>query len=298
MLENKFSENKDKNVGNEKRFYEFDIEPNKQSKVYIRNDPEKQSHIEKSRDVENIEEFIDSTDQIITDDSENEEEQEETPIISSIKQRLRSWTKGKEVSNVAMLDDFKDPTTFKEALKSKDSKEWLKAMNQEYDSLIKNNTWELVDLPEGRKPVNCKWIFKTKCRADGTIEKRKARLVAKGYSQEYGIDYIDTYAPVVRQSSIRLVYALAVEHNLKLRQLDVSTAFLNGNLEEEIYMRQPEGFIQSENKVCRFTANQNISTVCYDSACGSTICKYSCKLVVPALICSYCIHSQHFTGNS
>ena len=106
-----------------------------------------------------------------------------------------------------------------------------------------NQTWVLSDLPPGAKPIGCKWIFKKKLNTNGSIDKFKARLVAKGYKQRQGVDYFDTYAPVARISSIRCLIALASIHNLVIHQMDVKTTFLNGDLEEEIYMEQPECFI-------------------------------------------------------
>ena len=116
-----------------------------------------------------------------------------------------------------------------------------------------NNTWILTDLPPGCKPLGCKWIFKRKMKIDGTIEKFKARLVIQGFRQKPGVDYFDTYAPVARITTIRLLIALAAIHNLVIHQMDVKTAFLNGKLEEEVYINQLEGFIMSENehKVCK-----------------------------------------------
>ena len=117
------------------------------------------------------------------------------------------------------------------------------AINAEVDSILQNHTWELVDLPPGNKPLGYKWIFKRKMKVDGSIDKYKARLVAKGYKQKEGLDYFDTYSPVTRITSIRMLIAIAALHNLEIHQMDVKTAFLNGDLEEEIYMEQPEGFI-------------------------------------------------------
>ena len=116
-----------------------------------------------------------------------------------------------------------------------------------------NKTWKLVDLPPGSKPIGCKWIFKRKMKVDGTIDKFKARLIAKGFTQKEGIDYFDTYAPVARIASIRVLLALASIYKLVIHQMDVKTAFLNGELEEEVYMKQPEGFVikGQENKVCK-----------------------------------------------
>ena len=118
---------------------------------------------------------------------------------------------------------------------------------------MQNHTWELVDLPQGSKPLECKSIFKRKMKNYGSIDKYKAILVAKGNKQKEGLDYLNTYSPVTRITSIRMLIAIAALHNLEIHQMDVKTAFLNGDLNEEIYMDQPEGFISlgQEKKVCR-----------------------------------------------
>ncbi|UYV83109.1 hypothetical protein LAZ67_22002237 [Cordylochernes scorpioides] len=146
-----------------------------------------------------------------------------------------------------------DPKDAEEALSGRDSYFWKKAMEEEFDSLIENKTWELVDPPKNRNIIGTKWVFKTKCNSDGSVERHKARLVAKGYSQQYGIDYEETFAPVVRQSTIRMFLALAVEYNLILHQMDVQSAYLNGEIKEEIFMTQPENFVSRKypEKVCR-----------------------------------------------
>ncbi|UYV64115.1 hypothetical protein LAZ67_2006611 [Cordylochernes scorpioides] len=111
----------------------------------------------------------------------------------------------------------------------------------------------LLDMTRCFMIEGTKWVFKTKCNSDGSVERHKARLVAKGYSQQYGIDYEETFAPVVRQSTIRMFLALAVEYNLILHQMDVQSAYLNGEIKEEIYMTQPENFVSRKypEKVCR-----------------------------------------------
>ncbi|CAH9139832.1 unnamed protein product [Cuscuta epithymum] len=146
-----------------------------------------------------------------------------------------------------------DPKTYSEAVTSIDASFWKEAIRSELDSIMCNHTWDLVDLPEGCKPINCKWIFKRKLRPNGTIEKFKARLVVVGYTQKKGIDYFDTYSPVTKIATIRSLVALAAINDLVVHQMDVKTAFLNGDLEEEIYMRQPEGYVVpgQENKVCK-----------------------------------------------
>ena len=146
-----------------------------------------------------------------------------------------------------------EPRTFKEAVTSPEAPFWKEAINSEVESILSNHTWKLVDLPPGNKPLQCKWIFKRKMKADGDIDKYKARLVVKGYKQREGLDYFDTYSPVTRITSIRMLIAIVAGYKLEIHQMDVKTAFLNGDLEEEIYLEQPEGFIVpgQEQKVCR-----------------------------------------------
>ena len=145
------------------------------------------------------------------------------------------------------------PTSIAEAFASPDADDWKEAVNSEMDSILSNGTWELSERPYGCKPVGCKWVFKKKLRPDGTIEKYKARLVAKGYTQREGEDYFDTYSPVARLTTIRVLLSLAASYGLIVHQMDVKTAFLNGELEEEIYMDQPDGFVVKgeERKVCK-----------------------------------------------
>lgn len=146
-----------------------------------------------------------------------------------------------------------EPKTLSQVLSSADKHHWMEAMEKEMKSLHENRVWELVKLPVGRKPVGSKWVFKLKTDEDGNIERYKARLVAQGYTQKFGMDYDETFCPVARLESVRTLMALSVQHKLHLHQIDVTTAFLNGNLEEEVYMRQPEGFVKpgQEHLVCK-----------------------------------------------
>uniref|UniRef100_A0A2N9FK26 CCHC-type domain-containing protein n=1 Tax=Fagus sylvatica TaxID=28930 RepID=A0A2N9FK26_FAGSY len=146
-----------------------------------------------------------------------------------------------------------DPTNFAKAMESHDAEQWLKAMHEELDSISKNEVWDLTELPTGRKPVGCKWILRKKYKADGSLDKYKARLVAKGFTQQPGVDFVDTYSPVAKFASIQIIMVVAARLDLELHQLDVKTAFLNGDLKEEIYMDQPNGFQikGQEGKVCR-----------------------------------------------
>ncbi|GJR97833.1 retrovirus-related pol polyprotein from transposon TNT 1-94 [Tanacetum coccineum] len=152
-----------------------------------------------------------------------------------------------------------EPTSYREAVTSSEWQQWKEAIKSEIESILQNNTWELMDLPPGCKPLGYKWIFKKKMKADGTIDKYKARLVIKGYRQREGLDYFDTYSLVTRITSIRMILAIAALRNLEVHQMDVKTEFLNGDLEEEIYMNQPEGFLApiQEGKVCRLVKSLN-----------------------------------------
>ena len=146
-----------------------------------------------------------------------------------------------------------EPQTYKESVASPEAPLWKEAINSEVESILQNHTWELVDLPPGNKLIGYKWIFKRKFKTDGSIDKYKARLVAKGYRQKEGLDYFDTYSPVSRITSIRMLIAIASLYSMEIHQMDVKTGFLNGELDEEIYMEQPEGFVVEgkETKVCK-----------------------------------------------
>lgn len=147
-----------------------------------------------------------------------------------------------------------EPSTYSEAVTSVDSNKWMTAMHDEMESLEKNGTWELVKLPSEKKPIRCKWIFKKKEGVTLTEEVRyKARLVAKGYSQIPGIDFTDVFSPVVKHSSICTLLSIVAMRDYELEQMDVKTAFLHGELEEDIYMEQPEGFVVpgKENFACK-----------------------------------------------
>ena len=124
-------------------------------------------------------------------------------------------------------------------------------MKEEFSSLQKNNTWELVDLPPRRKLVQCKWVFKTKFADDGSPLKYKEILFTKGYSQVHGIDYNETFAPVEKMDSIRLGLAIAASKQWEVHHMDVKCAFLNGDINEDIYMQKLEGFFSNPYLVCR-----------------------------------------------
>ena len=153
-------------------------------------------------------------------------------------------------SFIASLDTISIPKTVREALSHPG---WHDAMVEEMNALDENGTWDLVDLPSGKRAIGCKWVFTVKVNPDGSIARLKARLVAKGYAQTYGVDYCDTFSPVAKLTSVRLFISMAATHHWPLHQLDIKNAFLHGDLQEEVYMEQPPGFVaQGElGRVCR-----------------------------------------------
>ena len=175
-----------------------------------------------------IEEVEDQSQEEVEDQSQEEEEDHPvrgTRLLSNIYSRC----------NLAATE----PTNVEEAM---GSKTWVAAMKEEINMIEKNETWTLVDRPKHRKVIGVRWIYKTKLNSDGSINKNKARLVVKGYAQEQGIDYQDTFAPVSRMDTIKLLLMLASQKGWLVWQMDVKSAFLNGTLDEEIYVEQPEGF--------------------------------------------------------
>jgi hypothetical protein len=120
-------------------------------------------------------------------------------------------------------------------------------MDLEFSALLKNKTWHLVSRKPGANIIDCKWVYKVKKKADGSIDRYKARLVAKGFKQRYGINYEDTFSPVVKAATIRIILSIAASNGCNMRQLDVQNVFLHGVLEEEVYMRQPPSYENREN---------------------------------------------------
>jgi transposase InsO family protein len=164
-------------------------------------------------------------------------------------QTRRRIIKDTEQSHIAFIS-MVEPKNFNEA--SKDVN-WLKSMNEELDQIEKNNTWELVPRPADKNVIGSKWVFKNKMNEQGQIVRNKARLVCKGYAQVEGQDFDETFAPVARLEAIRMFLAYACHKNFKVYQMDVKSTFLNGDLEEDVYVEQPEGFSLTDNPdyVCK-----------------------------------------------
>ena len=137
-----------------------------------------------------------------------------------------------------------EPETYRQAVSSTESERWREAMKSELESLQENSTYTVMKLPPGQKAVHSKWVYKVKKNTDGTV-RYKARLVAKGFTQRYGVDYLETFAPVVKYKSLRMLLALANERSWIVHQMDVTTAFLYGEIDREIYMVPPEGAVSA-----------------------------------------------------
>jgi hypothetical protein len=154
-----------------------------------------------------------------------------------------------EQSHVAFLSMI-ELKIFDEASKHDD---WIRAMNEELDQIEKNNTWELVPRPEDKNVIGSKWVFKNKMNEKGQVVRNKARLVCKGYAQVEGQDFDETFAPVARLEAIKIFLAYSLHKKFKVYQMDVKSTFLNGDLEEEVYMEKPEGFSLTDNPdyVCK-----------------------------------------------
>ena len=165
------------------------------------------------------------------DVSEAEPEQEDNSSTNNpAPRRSTRETRQPDYYNVRVYTaaELEEPQTVNEALSSSEKEKWDIAIQKEMDSIHSNDVWDLVELPKSRKPVGCKWVFKKKTKPDGSIERYKARLVAQGLSQKQGLDYDETFSPVIRVKSFRTMVAIAVQKGLKLHQLDITAAFLNG----------------------------------------------------------------------
>lgn len=237
---------------------------------------------------------VDETIEMDTDDVEVTPEQ---PIVQGaicnldrrniIERRLRdrnNITAPRRLSYLASADHIalwavsEEPKTYEQAIESKDHKQWEQAMNEEYESLVKNRTWILVDPPGDQKVIDNRWVFKLKRNPDESIDRYKARLVVRGFTQEYGVDYHETFSPVVKFTSIRAILALAASKQMKLQQFDVKTAFLNGELEENVYMRQPVGYDDGSERVCKLSKSLyglKQASRCWNKKFGSFISKFN-----------------------
>ena len=220
----------------------------------------------------------------------------DTVVKSRPKRLIQAPDKYGEWVSVALADSLA-PSSVDEALASADSDLWKIALNNEIDSLMKNNVWNLEELPLNKKAIGCKFIFKKKIDGDGKISSFKCRLVAQGFSQKKGVDYEETFCPVVRFETIRALIAFSASNNAILHHMDVCCAFLNGNLSEEIYMRQPEGFVVKgkEHMYCKL--NKSIYGLKQAPKCwNESIHNYLLSLKFRVSVCDSCLYINNDDG--
>ncbi|KAE8665560.1 PLAC8 family protein [Hibiscus syriacus] len=181
-------------------------------------------------------------------------DESEDPNVDDVEQRVTQnpWQTGmyQQPNEEAIVEEATEPETFEEASKSS---EWMTAMKEEIDALQQNQTWDIVPKIKDVKLISCKWVYKIKRRPDGSIERYKARLVARGFSQQYGLDYNETFSPVAKLTTVRVLLALAANKDWNLWQMDVNNVFLHGEIDREIYMTQPMGFQSQDHPeyVCK-----------------------------------------------
>ena len=197
---------------------------------------------------------------VLEPETSDDEQLEELVSQDKVEERNRprrqtrepNWY-GDTVTHYAFTADECEPQMMSEALKTPDADAWKAAAEAELESLTENHAWELMALPPGKKTVGCRWVFKVKRKEGGSVDRYKCHLVAKGYSQRPGIDYDETFSPVVMFTTIQALITYATQRGMLIHQMDIVIAFLNGQLDEEIYMDQPEGFEEpgKERLVCR-----------------------------------------------
>lgn len=182
----------------------------------------------------------------------NSSDSENIDVGADVRRSDRIANKTQRTYNFCAMEYVSDdPETVKKAMQSEFSDEWKAAMHEEVELLKANKTWVLTNLPPGENAVKSKWVFKTKRNGEGKAVRWRARLVAKGFSQREGLDYGETFAPVVRYDSLRYLAALAVKYDMHIHQMDAVSAYLNGRLKETVYMQQPEMFNDGSKKVCK-----------------------------------------------
>ena len=186
-------------------------------------------------------------------DEVSADEEDEVKVRNELEPELSELIK-----TTAFVATGQDPDSYEEAIDSVNRDEWQTAMQVKMDSIVSVRTFELVPPPRDQKPIGCKWVFRIKHTPSGEIAHYKERLVAQGFAQKPGIDFTETFAPVAKTDSIRLLLAFATARDFKIHQVDVKSAFLNSKLEEVIYMRQPKGFTAKGKEDWVWQLNQTL----------------------------------------
>jgi len=200
----------------------------------------------------------DPTEPTATDEGESQQPQEDNVPQVEVQNvpEVEAPRRSQSVRMSAISSDYKvynteeshmkgDPASYEEAMRSVYSSKWLEAMKYEMKSMSSNGVWDLEEIPKGAKTVGCKWVYKIKRDSRGNVERFKARLMAKGFTQREGIHYNETFSPVSCKDSFRIIMALVAHYDLELHQMNVKMAFLNGDLNENVYMAQPKGFVDA-----------------------------------------------------
>lgn len=176
-------------------------------------------------------------------------------LDNTVRNRLRSGNNlFCEINNAcesAFMAINNEPANYNDAVNCEQKEKWLNAMTDEFNSLMQNNTWTLVEKPVDASVIDNKWVYKIKYKSNGDIDRYKARLVVRGFTQEYGVNYYETFSPVVKFPSMRTILAIAASKNMLMKQFDIKTAFLNSELDETIFMKQPIGYGDGSDKVCK-----------------------------------------------
>ncbi|KMQ85887.1 retrovirus-related pol polyprotein from transposon tnt 1-94, partial [Lasius niger] len=245
----------------------LDIDQHKKwptEEINIPNEDESEENMQHPDDVQHPEEDVQHPEEDVQhpeEDVQHSEEDEEDVQHSeeneqyseeNVRRQLRDRAKLRQpdfYQCTVCCTELDEPQTYEEAMASNEVEQWRRAIEEEESALIKNNTWTKTKLPTGRKAITAKIIFKKKRDADGKVHRYKARLVVRGFSQRPGIDYNETYAPVIRYESIRFLFSLAAKEDFEIAQFDIKTAFLNGELDEEIFMQLPTRVTDAGNVV-------------------------------------------------
>lgn len=219
-----------------------DYDDNKITKITKQHEDNTDSDIISINSDENIDEEFQSAEESLNESREGTDEEEEPPQPRR-STRANFGIRPQYLNDYVTIvhEDVFEPRTYSEAINSRDAGKWLDAIREELDSIEQNQTWTLVDLPIGKRAIGSKWVFKTKTDVNGIVIRRKARLVAQGFSQKYGVDYDEVFAPVVRSTTLRLLLSVAGAKNYHVKQYDIKSAFLNGKLDDEIYLKPPPG---------------------------------------------------------
>ena len=246
------------NTENHKIFRSRDVKFNEKSiletsiSITINNDSfkEEENDLSDNEQEENVQEEIEpivilKEEKTVEEAENSNDEENKTDKVKRQRTKTKRYEPGEnDTQNLFSKSCFHtiQPFAYEQAINSPQERKWRDAINAELDALDENETWEISKLPIGKVALRTKWVFKIKTNINNEPERYKARLVAKGFDQEEGIDYKETFAPVVRIQAIRLLIAIAVNEGLKIHHVDICTAFLNGTLEEEVYIEPPKGF--------------------------------------------------------